>query len=161
MLNYNKKVMKYFSSPKNVGEIKNADGVGKVGNMTCGDIMQIFIKVGKKKVKGKEVEYLKDVKFQTLGCVAAIATTSIVTKIAKGKTLKEAEKVTNKNVIKELGGLPPIKHHCSCLAEEALGEAIYNYLKKNNRPISKGLELKHKKALKSKNEFEGTHRKIK
>ena len=140
---YTKKVMQYFLHPKNVGEIKNADGVGKIGNLICGDIMYVYIKVSK---KGKE-EIISDIKFKTLGCCAAIATSSVVTELAKGKTLKEAMKISNKDVVKFLGGLPPIKHHCSLLAEEALGEAIYDYLKKNKRQIPKELEQKHKNAL--------------
>lgn len=154
MLNYNEKVMKHFSNPKNVGIMKDADGSGRVGNIVCGDIMEVSIKVGKKEGE----EYIKDIKFQTLGCAAAIATTSMVTELAKGKTIKEAIKLTNKDVTKSLGGLPPIKHHCSCLAEEALGEAIYNYFKKQGRPIPKELKLKHDKALKSRNKFEKVHK---
>lgn len=142
-IQYNKKVMKYFLHPKNIGEIKNADGVGKIGNPVCGDIMFVYIKISK---KGKE-EFIKDIKFKTLGCAAAIATSSVVTELAKGKTLKQAMKITNSDVVKFLGGLPPIKHHCSLLAEEALGEAIYDYLKKNNRIIPKELEQKHKISL--------------
>jgi nitrogen fixation NifU-like protein len=141
--------MQYFLHPKNVGEIKDADGIGKVGNMTCGDIMHVYIKIGK---KGKE-EIIKDIKFRTLGCTAAIATSAVVTELAKGKTLSKAIKITNSDVIKKLGGLPPIKHHCSLLAEEALSEAIYNFLKKNNKSIPKELKKKHKRALESEEEF--------
>lgn len=140
---YTKKVMQYFMHPKNVGEIKNADGIGKIGNPVCGDIMHVYIKVAK---KGKN-EIIKDIKFRTLGCAAAIATSSAVTELAKGKTFQQALKITNSDVVKFLGGLPPLKHHCSLLSEEALGEAIYDYLKKNNKPISKELEQKHNKAL--------------
>jgi len=95
---YNKKVMKYFLKPKNLGEIKNADGIGKVGNMQCGDIMWIYIKVAKK----KNVEIIKDIKFKTLGCPAAVATSSVVTELAKNKTLDKAMKITNKQVIKNI-----------------------------------------------------------
>ena len=140
---YTKKVMQYFMHPKNVGEIKNADGVGKIGNPQCGDIMHVYIRVAK---RGKE-EIIKDIKFKTLGCAAAIATSSAVTEIAKGKTLQNALRIKNSDVVKFLGGLPPVKHHCSLLAEEALGEAIYDYLKKNNKAIPKELEEKHKNAL--------------
>ncbi len=149
-IQYNEKVMRHFMNPKNVGEIKDADGIGKVGNMTCGDIMYVYIKVGKDK-KGEYV--LKDVKFKTLGCAAAIATSDIVIELAKGKTIKEALKITNKDVVKELGGLPSIKVHCSLLAEEALGEAIYNYMKKNKKEVPKELEERHKRALKSEIDF--------
>jgi nitrogen fixation NifU-like protein len=140
---YTKKVMQYFMHPKNVGEIKDADGVGKIGNPVCGDIMHVYIKVAK---KGRE-EIIKGIKFKTLGCAAAIATSSAVTELAKGKTLKNALKIKNSDVIKFLGGLPPVKHHCSLLSEEALGEAIYDYLKKNKREIPEELEQKHKIAL--------------
>ena len=140
---YTKKVMQYFMHPKNVGEIKDADGVGKIGNPVCGDIMYVYIKVAK---KGKE-EIIKDIKFRTLGCAAAIATSSAVTEIAKGKTLNKAMKIKNSDVIKFLGSLPPLKYHCSLLSEEALGEAIYDYLNKNKKPIPKELEQKHKNAL--------------
>lgn len=141
---YNKKVMQYFMHPKNAGKIKNADGIGKVGNIQCGDIMRIFIKVGKNK-KGEE--FIKNIKFETLGCPAAIATSSVATELAKGKTIKEALKITNKDVIKVLGELPPIKYHCSLLAEQALSEAIYDYFKKQKRKIPKELEKKHKQML--------------
>jgi nitrogen fixation NifU-like protein len=158
---YSKKVMQLFFHPKNVGEIKNADGVGKVGNLLCGDVMWVYIKIGKKKVKGKEQEYIKDIKFKTLGCAAAIATSSIITELAKGKTLDEAIKISNKKVVRAVGGLPPIKHHCSLLAEQALSEAIYNYLSKNKKHIPALLSEKHKKALKAEKEFNIRFRQIK
>ncbi len=126
-IKYSKKVIMHFTHPKNVGEIKNADGVGKVGNPVCGDVMYVYIKVSKNK---KGVEFIKDIKFKTLGCAAAIATSSIVTTLAKGKTLKDAMKITNKDVVKALGGLPPVKHHCSLLAEDALRNAIADYRRK-------------------------------
>jgi nitrogen fixation NifU-like protein len=125
---YSKKVIEYFANPKNMGEIKNPSGIGTVGNPVCGDIMKLYIKVKKNK-KGEE--YLQDVKFQTLGCGAAIATSSVVTELAKGKTIKEALKVSDrKNIAKELGGLPPSKLHCSLLADRALKKAIDDYRKK-------------------------------
>lgn len=126
-LNYNKKVMKLFMNPKNMGEIKNADGIGKVGNPYCGDIMWVYIKVGKDK-KGKE--FIKDIKFKTFGCAAAIATSSMITQVAKGKTLDDAKKIKYKEVVDSLGGLPPIKIHCSQLATEALNKSIENYKNK-------------------------------
>lgn len=156
-LDYTKEVMKHFTHPKNLGEMKDADGIGKVGNITCGDIMWFYIKVGIKKIKGKEVEFIKDIKFKTLGCAAAIATTSMMTVLAKGKTLDEAMKLSNADVVKGLGGLPPVKHHCSLLAEEGLGEAIYDYLKKNNKIISKELEKKHKRAVEVERVFAKKH----
>lgn len=126
-IQYSKEVMKNFMNPKNLGEIKNADGIGKVGNPTCGDLMWLYIKVGKDK-KGKEI--IEDIKFKTFGCAAAIATSSMITQIAKGKTLKEAEKITRNDVADSLKGLPPIKMHCSNLASEALRAAIKDYEKK-------------------------------
>jgi nitrogen fixation NifU-like protein len=126
-IQYSKEVMKNFMNPKNLGEIKNADGIGKVGNPTCGDMMWLYIKVDKDK-KGKEI--IKDIKFKTFGCAAAIATSSMITQLAKGKTLKEAEKITRNDVADSLKGLPPIKMHCSNLANEALKAAIKNYNQK-------------------------------
>lgn len=116
--------------PHNQGVIKNPDGVGVVGNPVCGDIMRIYIKVGKNK---KKQEIIKDIKFETLGCGAAISTSSMVTDLAKGKTLEEAMKITRKNVADELQGLPPIKMHCSNLAADALHEAIKNYKSKSKK----------------------------
>ncbi|MDD3678955.1 MAG: Fe-S cluster assembly scaffold protein NifU [Patescibacteria group bacterium] len=131
---YTKKVMDHFTNPRNVGVMKDADGVGEVGNPTCGDIMKIYIKVGERQTeKGEKEEYIKDIKFQTLGCGAAIATSSIVTEMTIGKTLKEAEKLTNNQVAEELGGLPPIKMHCSNLAASALKKAIKDYKDKKRR----------------------------
>jgi len=142
---YPKKVMEYFLKPKNVGEIKDADGIGEAGNVVCGDLMRIYIKVGENK-KGKTI--IKDIKFKTLGCVAAIATSSKVSELAKGKTIEGALKITNKEVAESLGGLPPVKIHCSLLAVDALREAIYDYLKKNNLPIPPELEEDHKRIVK-------------
>jgi nitrogen fixation NifU-like protein len=121
---YTEKVMDHFRNPRNVGEIENADGVGEVGNAKCGDIMKIYLKV--------ENGIIQDIKFQTFGCGAAIATSSAVTEMAKGKTLDEALKLTNKMVAEELGGLPPAKMHCSNLAADALKRAIEDYKKKHN-----------------------------
>lgn len=113
-----------------MGKIEDADGVGKVGNPVCGDVMYVYIKVKKKGIKGREIEYIKDIKFQTMGCIAAIATSSMTTQLAKGKTLDEAKKITNKDVAKSLGNLPPIKMHCSNLAADALHKAIEDFEKK-------------------------------
>ncbi|TAK96984.1 Fe-S cluster assembly scaffold protein NifU [Patescibacteria group bacterium] len=126
-MQYSKKVLEHFTRPHNQGKIKNADGVGMVGNPKCGDIMRLYIKVAK--TKGKS-ETLKDVKFETLGCGAAIATSSMVTDLAKGKTLDEAMKITRQNVADNLEGLPPAKMHCSNLAADALHRAIKNYREK-------------------------------
>ena len=127
MLQYSKEVMKHFTHPKNMGEIKNADGIGKVGNPVCGDFMWCYIKVKDGKIK--------DIKVKTFGCVAAIATSSMLTELVKGKTLAQANKITNQNVAKALKGLPPIKMHCSNLAAEALQAAITDYEKKNKEAV--------------------------
>lgn len=119
---YSTKVMEHFRHPRNVGEMPDASGVGKVGNPTCGDIMELYIKV--------EGDVITDAKFQTFGCGAAIATSSMVTEMVKGKKLDEALTISNKMVAEALGGLPPIKMHCSVLAEEALKSAIDDYRSK-------------------------------
>ncbi|MCX6747307.1 MAG: iron-sulfur cluster assembly scaffold protein [Candidatus Pacearchaeota archaeon] len=126
-MNYSKKVMQNFLHPKNLGEMKNPDGIGKIGNPVCGDMMWLYIKVEKNK-KGKEI--IKDIKFRTFGCAAAIATSSMITQLAKGKTLEKAKKITRDDVAESLKGLPPIKMHCSNLASEALKSAIKDYNKK-------------------------------
>lgn len=128
---YSEKVMDHFANPRNVGEMEDADGIGTVGNPVCGDIMKMYIKV--------DNDILTDVKFKTFGCGAAIATSSIATELIKGKTIDEALKLTNKAVADALGGLPPVKMHCSVLAEEAVQAAIDDYLKKTT---GKGLDLK-------------------
>lgn len=120
---YSEKVMDHFSNPRNVGEIENADGVGQVGNAKCGDIMKMYIKV--------ENDVIVDAKFKTFGCGAAIATSSMATELIKGKTLDEALALTNKAVMEALDGLPPVKVHCSVLAEEAISAAIQNYYDNN------------------------------
>ncbi len=128
-MKYSKKVMQEFLYPKNMGEIKNPDGVGKIGNPICGDVMWIYIKVGKN--KNKE-EIIKDIKFKTFGCAAAIATSSMITQLAKGKKLKDAKKITRNDIFDSLKGLPSIKMHCSNLASDALKKAIEDYEKKKN-----------------------------
>ena len=132
-IKYSKEVVKNFMNPKNVGEIKNADGVGKVGNPVCGDVMWLYIKVGKE--NGKEI--ITDIKFKTFGCAAAIATSSMITQLAKGKTLKEAEKITRNDVAESLKGLPPVKMHCSNLASDALKKAIEDYESKKQKGKNK------------------------
>ena len=119
---YSEQVMDHFRNPRNVGAIENADGVGKVGNPVCGDIMELTIKV--------KDNVIEDAKFRTFGCGAAIATSSMVTELVKGKTIEEALDVSNKAVAEALGGLPPVKMHCSVLAEQALRSAIEDYRKK-------------------------------
>lgn len=123
---YSKKVMEHIRRPRNMGEIKNPDGVATVGNPVCGDIMRLFLKIEKKKGR----EYIKDIKFQTLGCGAAIATSSMITLMVKGKPLSDVEKITKKAVADALGGLPPVKIHCSVLAADALKKAIEDYKKR-------------------------------
>lgn len=120
---YNEKVMDHFTNPRNVGDIPNADGVGEVGNPVCGDIMRIAIKV--------DDDRIKDIKFRTFGCGAAIATSSMVTELVKGKTLDEALDISNRTVAEALGGLPPVKMHCSNLAADALHKAIDDYRSRN------------------------------
>ncbi|MDR3332636.1 MAG: Fe-S cluster assembly scaffold protein NifU [Synergistaceae bacterium] len=122
---YNEKVVDYFMHPRNVGEIPDASGVGEVGNPRCGDVMKIYLDVDSNDV-------IRDVKFETFGCAAAIATSSMATEMVKGLTIDDALKITNKDVAGELGGLPPQKLHCSLLAEEALRAAIENYKQKKS-----------------------------
>ena len=125
---YSEKVIDHFSNPRNVGEIENADGVGTVGNSKCGDIMRMYLKVDDNGV-------ITDCKFKTFGCGAAIATSSMATEMIKGKTLKEALKLTNKAVAEALDGLPPVKMHCSLLAEEAIHAALWDYAEKHHIKI--------------------------
>ena len=120
---YSEKVMDHFTNPRNVGDMPDADGVGTVGNAKCGDIMQMFIKV--------EHDIIVDVKFKTFGCGAAIATSSMATELVKGKSIDEALTLTNSAVVEALEGLPPVKVHCSVLAEEAIKAAISDYYKRN------------------------------
>ena len=122
---YNEKVMEAFSNPKNVGEIENPDGFGKVGNASCGDIMQITLRI--------KDDVIEDAKFKTFGCAAAIASTNTAIDLIKGKTIEEALAVKNSDVIDILGGLPPIKIHCSILAEEAIHAAVEDYYKRKEK----------------------------
>jgi len=119
---YNKAVMKHFTSPEHMGEIKKPDVIGELGNMKCGDVMKIYLKIKDKKIK--------DIKFETFGCVAAIASSDVLCELAKGKTIEQAKKITNKDIIKKLGNLPSIKEHCSVLGAGALKKAIENYEEK-------------------------------
>jgi nitrogen fixation NifU-like protein len=144
---YTEKVIKHFQDPKNIGVIKDADGIGTVGNPKCGDVMKVYIKIAKRKAKNaKKEEYIKDIKVQTLGCAAAIATSSVITELAKGKSIKEAMNLTNKDVVDDLGGLPPVKHHCSLLAEQGIKAAVSNYLNKTGNTTK--LEIKSCKKKK-------------
>lgn len=129
---YSEKVMDHFQNPRNMGEIENASGVGTVGNAKCGDIMRIFLDIDDEGI-------IRDCKFKTFGCGAAVATSSMATELVKGKSIEEALQVTNKAVMEALDGLPPVKVHCSLLAEEAIHAALWDYAKKNNIEIE-GLE---------------------
>lgn len=122
---YNEKVMEHFKNPRNIGDMENPDGVGHVGNPVCGDIMELYIKV--------EDDIITDAKFKTFGCGAAISTSSMVTELVKGKSIDKAQKISNRAVAEALGGLPPVKMHCSVLAEEALQSAINDYLNKKGK----------------------------
>lgn len=122
---YSEKVMKHFKEPKNIGEIEDADGIGKVGNPVCGDVMVIYIKVKENKIS--------EIKFKTFGCVSAIATTSVITEMAKGKTLDEAKQISRRDVSRALDNLPPLKEHCSNLAADALHAAIEDYENKKKK----------------------------
>ena len=137
-MEYSEKVVEHYTNPKNVGKIEDASGIGEVGNPVCGDIMKMFIKV--------ENSIIVDVKFKTFGCGAAIATSSISTEMIKGKTLEEALQLKNTDVVNSLGGLPPIKLHCSVLAEEAIHEAIADYYRKEGKLTEE--EIKKKCNLK-------------
>ncbi len=129
---YSEKVMDHFQNPRNVGEIEGASGTGTVGNAKCGDIMRIYLDIDENHV-------IQDVKFKTFGCGAAVATSSMATEMVKGKTIEEAMQVTNKAVCEALDGLPPVKIHCSLLAEEAIHAALWDYAEKNHIVIE-GLE---------------------
>lgn len=122
---YNEKVMEHFNHPRNVGDIPDASGIGTVGNAKCGDIMRIYLDID-------ENQIIRDCKFKTFGCGAAVATSSMATELIKGKSIYEAAKLTNQAVTQALGGLPPVKLHCSLLAEEAIHAALYDYAQKHN-----------------------------
>ena len=130
---YSEKVMDHFNNPRNVGEIEDASGVGTVGNAKCGDIMRIYLDID------EDTKVIKECKFKTFGCGAAVATSSMATELVKGKTIYEALKVTNKAVMEALDGLPPVKVHCSLLAEEAIHAALWDYAEKHGITIE-GLE---------------------
>lgn len=129
---YSEKVIDHFSNPRNVGEIEDASGVGTVGNAKCGDIMRMYLDID-------EIGIIQEAKFKTFGCGAAIATSSMATELIKGKTIQQALEVTNKAVMEALDGLPPVKVHCSLLAEEAIHAALWDYAQRNGIEI-KGLK---------------------
>ena len=139
---YTKKVLEHFRNPHNFGSIKNPTSVGQVGNLACGDVMKLYLKIDKNK-EGED--FIQDIKFETLGCAAAIATSSVVTDLAKDKTLTEALKIKNEDIIKALDDLPVVKIHCSLLAADALAEAIYNYYQQTSQPVSDELTKLHQR----------------
>ena len=149
---YSKEIIKHFKNPKNVGKIKKPSGRGEAGNILCGDIMTLYLKIGENK-KGEKI--IKNIRFETLGCIVAIANTSLLTTLVKGKTIKEALSFKKEDLIKKLGQpLPPFKIHCSILAVDALKEAIYDYYLKNKLEISEDLEKEHQRITKTKEELE-------
>ena len=147
---YSKEIMKHFTKPKNVGVIKNADGKGRIGNMACGDIMELYIKVKNDKIS--------DIKFQTFGCVVAVAVSSILTEMVKGKTIEQAMKINNKDILSKSGKVPPIKIHCSILAADALKESIYDYLSKNKKTIPEELQKDHDRIANTLKQVEEKHK---
>lgn len=141
---YSQKVFEHFRNPHNFGSMDNPTTIGQVGNLACGDVMKLYLKIEKNQ-KGED--FIQDIKFETLGCAAAIATSSVVTDLAKNKTLTEAMEIKNEDVVKALDDLPTVKIHCSLLAVDALTEAIYSYYQKTNQAISSEFEQKHKRII--------------
>ena len=137
---YTDKVIEHFREPHNRGKLDEYSAIGKVGNIVCGDVMWLYIKVDQDEA-GRDI--ITDISWETFGCTAAIATSSMVSDLAKGKTVEEAIAVTNQNVASELGGLPPVKMHCSALAADALNEAIYTYLSQEGKEIPEALQERH------------------
>ncbi len=135
---YTEEVIRHFRNPHNFGRMRNPDGIGKIGNIACGDVIHLYIRV-----KG---ERISDISFQTYGCAAAISSSSVLTDIAKGKTLQQALRITNRQVAERLGGLPIHKLHCSLLAADALEEAIYDYMRRKGMKIPAALEKRHEKV---------------
>jgi len=149
---YSEEIIKHFRNPQNVGKIKSPSGIGEAGNLLCGDVMKLYLKIEKNK-KGEKI--IKDVRFETLGCVIAIANTSLLTTMVKGKKLEDALKIKKEDLIKKLGQpLPPLKVHCSVLAVDALKEAIYDYYLKNEIEIPEDLVKEHQRIIKVKEELE-------
>jgi len=142
---YSERVVEHFRHPHNMGKLADYSAVGKVGNILCGDVMWLYIRV-ESDDRGRDV--VADVSWETFGCTAAIATSSMVSELAKGKTLDEAIAITNRDVADELGGLPPVKMHCSALAADALSEAIYEYMTKEGRAIPAALRERHEHVQK-------------
>lgn len=142
---YTERVIEHFRSPHNMGKLDDYSAIGKVGNIVCGDVMWLYIKVEPDE-QGRDV--ITDISWETFGCTAAIATSSMVSDLAKGKTIDEAIRLTNQDVAKELGGLPPVKMHCSALAADALNEAIYAYLEEQGEEIPEALRMRHDRIAK-------------
>ncbi len=142
---YSKEVIDHFKNPRNMGDMDDADTVAKVGSPICGDELWLYLKIGE---NGNGDLYIEDIKFQSLGCAASVATGSVITEIAMGKTLEEALDIDRDDIIEKLGGLPKMKVHCSMLSSDALHEAIYQYYKKNDMSISDELEEMHGKVVK-------------
>jgi len=143
---YTDKVIEHFREPHNRGKLEEYSAIGKVGNIVCGDVMWLYIKVDQDEA-GRDI--ITDISWETFGCTAAIATSSMVSDLAKGKTVEEAIAVTNQNVASELGGLPPIKMHCSALAADALNEAIHTYLSREGKEIPEALQERHARIEKA------------
>ena len=132
---YNQKVVDYFMNPRNAGKLDDANAIGEVGNPTCGDVMKIYLKIA------PQTEVIEDIRFETFGCAAAIATSSMVTELAKGKTIAEALKINNKDVADALGGLPPVKLHCSLLAQEGIQAAVADYYMRKDGKLPEGVKF--------------------
>jgi len=155
---YSKKIIEHFKNPRNVGEIKNPSGEGMAGNIFCGDLMKLYLRIGKNK-KGEKI--IKEAKFKTMGCPVAVANTSLLTTMIIGKNLKNVLKIKKTDLIKKLGQpLPPSKIHCSILATDALKETVYNYYLKNKIKIPKDLEEEHQRIVKTKEELEKRYKKF-
>ncbi|MEM5883182.1 MAG: iron-sulfur cluster assembly scaffold protein [Candidatus Aenigmatarchaeota archaeon] len=157
-LPYSKEILKHFKNPKNLGRMKNPDAIGEAGNILCGDVMRIYLKFKK---DSKDKLRIFDIKGEVFGCVVALANTSMLTTMVKGKTVEEALKIDKEELIRKLGGrkkIPPIKIHCSILALDALHEAIYNYYKSKGLPIPKELEERHKLIQKNLENIERRHK---
>ena len=148
---YTERVIEHFRNPHNMGRLEDYSAIGKVGNIVCGDVMWLYIKV---ETDGEGREIIRDISWETFGCTAAIATSSMVSDLAKGKTLAEAIEITNKDVAGELGGLPPVKMHCSALAADALNEAIFEYLTEHDRDIPESLRKRHERIQKEVTQLE-------
>ncbi len=153
---YSKEIVNHFRNPRNVGRIRKANGIGKAGNLLCGDLMKLYLNVGLSK---KGLKVIKDIKFETFGCIVAISNSSMLTTMVKGRTIEEAAAITKDDLVQKLGKpLPQIKLHCSLLAVDALHEAIYDYYAKAQLPIPEELEKEHQRIQKSLHTIEERHK---